>query len=76
MHVDTILPKNYIKDIDFSSNWSIGSGENSQAYRTLNCVNGKIASINEKESKTLIMFILESLDSRTMLSFGKYVMRF
>ena len=46
---DTILPKNYIKDIDFSSNWSIGGGgENSQAYRTLNCVNGKIASINEK----------------------------
>ena len=46
---DTILPKNYIKDIDFSSNWSIGGdGENSQAYRTINCVNGKIASINEK----------------------------
>ena len=46
---DTILPKNYIRDIDFSSNWSIGgNGENSQAYRTLNCVNGKIASINEK----------------------------
>ena len=46
---DTILSKNYIKDIDFKSNWSIGgSGENSQAYRTINCVNGKIASINEK----------------------------
>jgi CTP:phosphocholine cytidylyltransferase-like protein len=46
---DTILPKNYINDVDFSSNWSIGgSGENSQSYRTINAVNGKIASINEK----------------------------
>jgi choline kinase len=46
---DTILPKNYISCIDFSTNWSIGgSGENSQSYRTINCVNGKIASINEK----------------------------
>ena len=46
---DTILPKNYIVDIDFSTNWSIGgSGENSQSYRTINSVNGKIASINEK----------------------------
>ena len=46
---DTILPKNYIDDVDFSSNWSIGGrGENSQSYRTVNCLNGKIASINEK----------------------------
>jgi len=46
---DTILPKNYIQDVDFSTNWSIGGvGDNSQSYRTINCVNGKIASINEK----------------------------
>jgi len=46
---DTILPKNYIQDVDFSANWSIGGvGDNSQSYRTINCVNGKIASINEK----------------------------
>lgn len=46
---DTILPKGYIKEVDFSTNWSIGgSGDNSQSYRTINCVNGKIASINEK----------------------------
>jgi dTDP-glucose pyrophosphorylase len=46
---DTILPKNYVDDIDFSTNWSVGGvGENSQSYRTINCVNGKIASINEK----------------------------
>lgn len=46
---DTILPDNYIKDVDFSTNWSIGgNGENSQAYRTINALNGKIASINEK----------------------------
>jgi len=46
---DTILPKGYVDDIDFSSNWSIGGqGENSQAYRTVNCLNGKIVSINEK----------------------------
>ena len=46
---DTILPKNYIQDVDFSTNWSIGGvGDNSQSYRTINSVNGKIASINEK----------------------------
>lgn len=46
---DTILPKDYILDIDFSSNWSIGGkGDNSQSYRTINCLNGKVASINEK----------------------------
>lgn len=46
---DTILPKNYIADVNFLTNWSIGgSGENSQSYRTINSVNGKIASINEK----------------------------
>jgi dTDP-glucose pyrophosphorylase len=46
---DTILPKEYSTKINFSSNWSIGGhGENSQAYRTVNCLNGKIASINEK----------------------------
>jgi dTDP-glucose pyrophosphorylase len=46
---DTILPKNYIDNINFSTNWSIGGdGGNSQSYRTINCVNGKIASINEK----------------------------
>jgi choline kinase len=46
---DTILPKNYISGIDFSTNWSIGGkGDNSQSYRTINCVNGKIAAINEK----------------------------
>lgn len=46
---DTLLPKDYISHIDFSTNWSIGGvGDNSQSYRTLNCVNGKISSINEK----------------------------
>ena len=46
---DTILPKKYIADVDFSGNWSIGgAGDNSQSYRTINSVNGKIASINEK----------------------------
>jgi dTDP-glucose pyrophosphorylase len=46
---DTLLPKNYIDEVDFSSNWSVGGiGENSQSYRTLNCLNGKISSINEK----------------------------
>ena len=46
---DTILPKNYIAEVNFSSNWSIGgSGENSQSYRTINALNEKIASINEK----------------------------
>ncbi len=46
---DTLLPKNYISTIDFSSNWSIGGvGDNSQSYRTLNCLNEKISSINEK----------------------------
>jgi dTDP-glucose pyrophosphorylase len=46
---DTILPKNYVNLVDFSTNWSIGGrGDNSQSYRTINCVNGKIASINEK----------------------------
>lgn len=46
---DTLLPKDYISSIDFSTNWSIGGvGDNSQSYRTLNCLNGKISSINEK----------------------------
>jgi dTDP-glucose pyrophosphorylase len=46
---DTVLPNNYISNIDFSTNWSIGgTGYNSQSYRTINSVNGKIASINEK----------------------------
>lgn len=46
---DTLLPKNYIDEVDFSSNWSVGGiGNNSQSYRTLNCLNGKISSINEK----------------------------
>ena len=46
---DTLLPKNYIDEVDFSSNWSVGGiGDNSQSYRTLNCLNGKISSINEK----------------------------
>lgn len=46
---DTILPKNYVNDINFSNNWSIGgTGDNSQSYRTFNSVNGKITSINEK----------------------------
>lgn len=46
---DTLLPKNYIDNIDFISNWSIGGvGDNSQSYRTINCLNGKISSINEK----------------------------
>lgn len=46
---DTLLPKDYISCIDFSTNWSIGGvGDNSQSYRTLNCLNGKISSINEK----------------------------
>lgn len=46
---DTILPKNYVNLVDFSTNWSIGGrGDNSQSYRTINCVNGKIALINEK----------------------------
>jgi choline kinase len=46
---DTILPKKYINNINFSGNWSIGSnGDNSQSYRTINSLNEKIASINEK----------------------------
>jgi choline kinase len=46
---DTLLSLDYTSKIDFSSNWSIGgNGNNSQSYRTINCVNGKIASINEK----------------------------
>ncbi len=45
---DTILSKNYIEDIDFTNNWSIGGDGDSSCYRTLNCVNGKIKSINEK----------------------------
>ena len=46
---DIILPNNYINNIDFSSNWVIGGpGNDSQAYRTINCANGKIISINEK----------------------------
>ena len=46
---DTLLPKDYISCIDFSTNWSIGGvGDNSQSYRTLNCLNGKTSSINEK----------------------------
>ena len=74
---DTILPKNYIKDIDFSSNWSIGgSGENSQAYRTLNCVNGKIASINEKGEQNFDYVYIGVSGFKNMLSSGKYVMRF
>lgn len=46
---DTILSSDYISKIDFSSNWSVGgNGSNSQSYRTINSLNGKIASINEK----------------------------
>lgn len=46
---DTLLSPDYISKIDFSSNWSIGGhGNSSQSYRTINCVNGKIVSINEK----------------------------
>jgi len=46
---DTLLPKDYISCIDFSTNWTIGGvGDNSQSYRTINSVNGKISSINEK----------------------------
>lgn len=46
---DTILPKNYIDSIDFSTNWSVGGcGNDSQSYRTINCLNGKLSSINEK----------------------------
>tara|TARA_R110000868_G_scaffold2821_2_gene19532 strand:+ start:1479 stop:3023 length:1545 start_codon:yes stop_codon:yes gene_type:complete len=46
---DTILPKNYTSSIDFSTNWSIGgSGDNSQSYRTINCFDNQIKSINEK----------------------------
>jgi hypothetical protein len=46
---DTLLPKNYIAEVDFTSNWSVGGvGDNSQSYRTLNCLNKKISSINEK----------------------------
>jgi len=46
---DTLLPKNYIAEVDFTSNWSVGGvGDNSQSYRTLNCLNRKISSINEK----------------------------
>lgn len=46
---DTILPKNYVAAVNFCSNWSVGGiGDNSQSYRTINYVNGKIASINEK----------------------------
>jgi len=46
---DTLHPKNYIAEVDFTSNWSVGGvGDNSQSYRTLNCLNKKISSINEK----------------------------
>ena len=46
---DTILGSNYTDNVDFTTNWSIGGvGDNSQAYRTINCVNGWIVSINEK----------------------------
>ncbi len=46
---DTLLPKDYISKIDFSTNWSVGGiGTNSQSYRTINSINGKIISINEK----------------------------
>lgn len=46
---DIILSKNYVKDIDFSSNWSIGGAcDISEPYRTINSVNRKISSINEK----------------------------
>ena len=46
---DTILGSDYIDKVDFTTNWSIGGvGDNSQAYRTINCVNGWIVSINEK----------------------------
>lgn len=46
---DTILPNDYISRVNFTSNWSIGGkGENSQSYRTINSINGKIAAINEK----------------------------
>ncbi len=46
---DIILPNNYINNINFLSNWVIGGpGNDSQAYRTINCVNEKIISINEK----------------------------
>ena len=46
---DTLLSKDYISKIDFSTNWSVGGiGTNSQSYRTINSINGKIISINEK----------------------------
>ena len=46
---DIILPNNYINNINFLSNWVIGGpGNDSQSYRTINCANGKIISINEK----------------------------
>jgi dTDP-glucose pyrophosphorylase len=46
---DTLLPKNYIAEVDFTYNWSVGGvGNDSQSYRTLNCLNKKISSINEK----------------------------
>ena len=46
---DTILRDNYVDDIDFTTNWSIGgTGGYSQSYRTINCVNDEIISFNEK----------------------------
>ena len=49
---DIILPNNYINNINFSSNWVIGGpGNDSQSYRTINCANEKIISINEKGEK-------------------------
>lgn len=46
---DTILPKNYINSIKFNSNWCVGGfSNNNQAYRTINCINDKIISINER----------------------------
>lgn len=49
---DTILPQNYISSINFYTNWSIGGkGDNSQSYRTINCFDNRIISINEKGEK-------------------------
>ena len=55
LHVcDTIVP-NLIENekLNFSNNWIIGgSGVSSQSYRTINTLNGKVVSINEKGEKT------------------------
>lgn len=71
---DTILPNNYIKNVNFSTNWSIGgSGKNSQSYRTINCINGKIISLNEKGEKNFDYIYVGVSGIKDYQSFWKQV---